>query len=84
MNKDYEKAIEAHKMAATFEQFRATSLYNLACAYALTGQTTQAIDALTASKEAGLDIAQAAASDSDLDSLRKDRRFIMLVTGGTL
>ena len=75
---DYEKAIEAHKKSATFDQTRGIALYNLACAYALTGHTDEALEALQASREAGRDIS-AARSDSDLDSLRDDPRFVELL-----
>jgi Flp pilus assembly protein TadD len=81
---DYENAIEAHRKAATFEQIKGIALYNLACAYALTSETDKAIEALAASKKAGFDVADAAASDPDLDSLRDDPRFVMLITGGSL
>jgi Flp pilus assembly protein TadD len=78
---DYEKAIEAHKKAATFDQTRGIALYNLACAYALTGHTDEALKALEASREAGFDIG-AARSDSDLESLRDHPRFEALLDGG--
>ncbi|MHC4447710.1 MAG: TPR end-of-group domain-containing protein [Planctomycetota bacterium] len=71
---DYEKAIEAHRKSATFDQTRGISLYNLACAYALTGQPDEALKALKESREAGFDITSAR-SDSDLGSLRDDPRF---------
>ena len=75
MRGDYEKAIEAHRRSATFEQIKGISLYNLACAYALTGRTDEAVDALKASREAGFDFSSAIRTDSDLDSLRDDPRF---------
>jgi Flp pilus assembly protein TadD len=71
---DYEQAIEAHKKSATFDQTRGIALYNLACAYALTGRADEALEALAASREAGFDISSAR-SDSDLDSLRDDPRL---------
>jgi tetratricopeptide (TPR) repeat protein len=71
---DYEKAIEAHRKAATFDQIRGVALYNLACACALTGRSDEALEALQASREAGYDISSAH-GDSDLDSLRDDPRF---------
>jgi tetratricopeptide (TPR) repeat protein len=72
---DYEKAIEADKRSATFDQTRGVALYNLACAYALTGRTDEALEALQASREAGYDFAHGMRTDSDLDSLRDDPRF---------
>ncbi len=82
MRGDYEKAIEAHRRSATFEQTRGISLYNLACAYALTGQTDEALDALRASREAGFDLSSAIRTDSDLDSLREDSRFKAFLNDG--
>ncbi len=79
MSGDYEKAIKAHQKAATFEPIKGVALYNLACAYALTGRTEAAVTALEASREAGFDIAEPMQSDSDLDSLRDDARFKKLL-----
>ncbi len=76
---DYEKAIKAHQKAAKFEPIKGIALYNLACAYALTGRTEAALTALEASREAGFDIAEPMQSDSDLDSLRDDARFERLL-----
>ena len=78
MSGDYEAAIAAHKESARFDQTRGVALYNLACAYALTGRPDQALDALKKSSEAGFDI-EPAGSDSDLESLREDQRFIALI-----
>ncbi len=79
MSGDYEKAIKAHQKAATFEPIKGIALYNLACAYALTGRTEAALTALEASRETGFDIAEPMQSDSDLDSLRNDARFEKLL-----
>ncbi len=79
MNGDYEQAITAHKESARFDQIRGIALYNLACAYALTGRPDEALEALKQSSEAGFDI-EPAGSDSDLDSLRDDQRFIALIS----
>ena len=79
MSGDYEKAIKAHQKAATFERIEGVALYNLACAYALTGRTEAALTALEASREAGFNIAEPMQSDSDLDSLRDDARFEKLL-----
>lgn len=79
MSGDYEQAIAAHKESARFDQIRGIALYNLACAYALTGRPDEALEALKKSSEAGFDI-EPAGSDSDLDSLRDDQRFIALIS----
>ena len=52
-----------------------TTLYNLACAEARSGNTDKAFDRLFAAIDAGFDGADHMKSDSDLDSLRKDARF---------
>jgi Flp pilus assembly protein TadD len=78
---DYEKAIEADRKAASFDQTRGIALYNLACAYALTGRPDEALEALAGSRAAGFDISQGR-SDSDLASLRDDPRFEQLMSGG--
>lgn len=75
MDGDYQRAIEAHRKAATFESIKGVALYNLACAYALTGQTDEALKALKASGDAGFDLTDPMRSDSDLDNLRDDVRF---------
>ena len=79
MSGDYEQAIAAHKESARFDQTRGIALYNLACAYALTGRPDEALDALKESSEAGFDL-EPAGSDSDLESLREDQRFIALIS----
>ena len=75
MSGAHKEAIAAHKQAAEFEQIRPISLYNLGCAYALTGRPDEAIDALQASYDAGFDVAGSMEDDSDLDSLRDNKRF---------
>ena len=79
MGGDYEKAVEAHRKAATFEPTRGISFYNLGCAYALLGKKGEALEALRAAHEAGFDLADPIGSDSDLDNLRDDPRFEKLV-----
>ena len=55
------------------------SLYNLACAYALTGHTEEAIEALAASWKAGFDLLEPMQSDSDLDSIQGEAAFKKLI-----
>jgi Flp pilus assembly protein TadD len=71
-------AINAHRKAATFEQFTGIALFNLGCAHALLGEPDEAFEALEASYEAGFDIGQRLYSDSDLASLQDDERFATL------
>ena len=52
-----------------------TTLYNLACAEARSGNVDKAFERLFAAIDAGFDSADHMKSDSDLDSLRNDARF---------
>ena len=52
-----------------------TTLYNLACAEARSGNTDKAFDRLFAAIDAGFDGAGHMKHDPDLDTLRKDARF---------
>lgn len=79
MSGAYEAAIPLHKKAATFDDVRGISLYNLGCAHAMLGQTDDAISALQASANAGFDVAGFARNDTDLDSLREDARFVAML-----
>jgi tetratricopeptide (TPR) repeat protein len=82
---NYVAAIEAHKRAAEFQQFKGISLYNLGCAYAITGKPDLAFKALEGSHEAGFDLEDYLKTDADLESLRKDPRLNLLqikVEGG--
>ena len=75
MSGEYEAAIEMHRQAAEFPQYEGIATYNLACAYALTGKTDDAMAALGRAHDAGFDVAGYAPSDSDFASLHDDRRF---------
>ena len=74
-----EQAIEVHKKAATFNEYRGIALYNLACACSLIGRLDEAMEALHASHQASFDLASNIAGDSDLDNLRDDPRFMELM-----
>jgi beta-lactamase regulating signal transducer with metallopeptidase domain/tetratricopeptide (TPR) repeat protein len=52
-----------------------TTLYNLACAEARSGNTDKAFERLFAAIDAGFDGADHMKRDTDLDSLRRDARF---------
>lgn len=51
------------------------TLYNLACSYALMGESDRAVECLQRANLRGMSIAEWAENDSDLDSLRSDPRF---------
>lgn len=71
-------AINAHRKAATFEEYTGIALYNLGCAFALLGESDEAFEALQAALEAGFDVSGNMGSDPDLKSLRDDERFDLL------
>jgi transcriptional regulator GlxA family with amidase domain len=65
---NYEKAV-------SLGQADSTTLYNLACSYALTQRPDQAIDALTRSLDAGFRNRELLRTDTDLDSIRSHPKF---------
>ncbi|MFG0260263.1 MAG: TPR end-of-group domain-containing protein [Phycisphaerales bacterium JB041] len=79
MHGDFTEAIPAHRHAASFPQFTGIALYNLGCAFARTGRPDEAFEALKKSHEAGFDLKRYLSTDTDLDSLRKDDRFDVLL-----
>jgi beta-lactamase regulating signal transducer with metallopeptidase domain/tetratricopeptide (TPR) repeat protein len=54
---------------------KSTTLYNLACAEARSGNTDKAFERLNAAIDAGFDSPSKIRHDSDLDSLHQDARF---------
>jgi len=75
----YIEAIEAfsHSIGLGFRQ--ATSMYNVACGYALLNDKDNALFWLNRSLAAGFDRADLLKDDSDLDPLRSDPRFKEIV-----
>lgn len=71
----YEEAIKAHQKAAEFPRAKVTALYNLGCAYALTGKKEKAFAALDEAVAAGFSNADNARRDADLESLHGDARW---------
>lgn len=69
------KAIKAHELAIELGHDVPTSTYNLACAYALRGETDKAISLLSKSVREGFSDTRTLKRDSDMDSLREDARF---------
>ncbi len=55
------------------------TLYNVACGYALVGESEQALDCLERASIRGMAIADWAENDSDLASLRNEPRFRQLI-----
>lgn len=75
----YPEAVAANAEAAKGEAQRPTALYNLSCAYALTGQHEKAIEAAAKAVEAGFRTRYYYESDEDLASVRDDPRFQALL-----
>ncbi len=55
------------------------SAYNVACGYALTGKSTEAIDWLEISIKAGYNDWDHIREDSDFESIRKERRYLRIL-----
>ena len=70
-----EEAVDSFGKALERGYRKPTTLYNLACAEARSGNTDKAFDRLFQSIDAGFDGADHMRDDSDLDSIRKDPRF---------
>lgn len=77
--KQYADASKAFVQAAKGEKQRSTALYNLSCAYALSGEKEKAIEAATQAFEAGFKTKFFYQSDEDLASVREDPRFQALL-----
>lgn len=80
---DLDRAIKIHQKAAEFEQFATMATYNLACAYALKGQTDDAFESLQKAILLGFDDAAQLKADTDWEKLRNDRRFERLLKNMT-
>ncbi len=73
------EAIPIHQQAAQFPRFRVVALYNLACAFALEGETDQAFEALRQSIDAGWRDARHMKRDRDLISLQNNPEFTTII-----
>ncbi|HWO00475.1 MAG TPA: tetratricopeptide repeat protein [Blastocatellia bacterium] len=71
----YVEAIEAFSHSIKLNHRQATSMYNVACGFALLSDKDNALFWLERSLEAGFDQTNLLRSDSDLDSLRSDPQF---------
>lgn len=72
---DLDNAILQHKKAARMPQVAGPASYNLGCAYALKGETSDAFEALGAAIDLGVRDINQFKNDPDLASLRKDERW---------
>jgi len=57
-----------------------TGRYNLACAYALSGERERALEWLAEGLRLQPDLAEFSKTDSDLDSIRNDPRYLAMLT----
>lgn len=76
--KQYDKAIPAYRTAESIGHNPA-AMYNLACAFALTGAADSSFAWLGRAADAGYSQPDALTSDEDLASIRGDARFAALV-----
>jgi tetratricopeptide (TPR) repeat protein len=74
--KEYEAAVAAYERSAQLGFHRGTSLYNVACSYALAGESSKAIDALELAIRSGLQNRERLIrEDTDFDSIRDTEAF---------
>lgn len=76
---DIDNAIMAHKKATKMPAVAGNAFYNLGCAYALKGETSDAFEALEAAIEMGIRDTDQYKEDPDLASLKKDDRWKPMV-----
>ncbi len=79
MDGQLDEAIKAHLKASEFEATKGVALYNLGCAYSLKKDKDKAFDYLEKAVAAGFDDVSYYETDTDLDSLRKDARFVRVM-----
>ncbi len=77
----YNAAGNAYENAAEAGYRRPMALYNAACSYALDGQRLRAIGAIEAAISAGFRDVGLLSRDSDLESIRSDPRFVLMMRG---
>ena len=78
--KEYAKAIAKYEEILKAEPKDPMALYNVACAYALTGNRTNALERLRKSVEEGFVSFAHIERDPDLDSLRQEEAYKALFT----
>jgi len=75
---DYQTAHQAFRRSIELGYRRDTSTYNIACAYALEGNTNAAFEYLNKARALGFDLRSHMGGDDDLDSLHDDPRWAAL------
>ncbi|HEV7472694.1 MAG TPA: tetratricopeptide repeat protein [Pyrinomonadaceae bacterium] len=76
----YPEAIEAFKCAADLGHRRGTAMYNIACGYSLLNDKENAFDWLARALSNDFSSTDLLFRDSDLDPLRSDPRFKLIVS----
>ncbi|PWT90955.1 MAG: hypothetical protein C5B54_06255 [Acidobacteria bacterium] len=74
-HKDYKRAILTLTLASEIKENAPGVWYNMACAYARSGNKKKAIEALNRSVDSGWKDANQMATDPDLESIRKEPDF---------
>ncbi len=77
--KEYEKAVALYETVLDSIKDDARQLYNAACTYSLAGKRQRAIDILKLTIEAGWDDYDHIARDTDLDNIREEEQYKVLV-----
>ena len=72
---EHARAIQSFERAIQLGFRTPTSMYNVACGYAMMGRRDEAFEWLNKSVAAGFEISNYVNGDRDLDSLRSDARF---------
>jgi beta-lactamase regulating signal transducer with metallopeptidase domain/Flp pilus assembly protein TadD len=73
--RDFNTGIDAFQRAIQLDHRVGTSLYNIACGYALRGDRDLAFSYLEKARDAGFDLENYLRHDDDLDSLHDDPRW---------
>lgn len=79
--RDFNSAIAAYDRTLALGYRVGTSSYNMACAYALQGNTNAAFDWLKRASDAKFDLEEYLGHDEDLESLHDDPRWDELTAG---
>ena len=75
----YKEAIEAFKQAIRINPDYADAHYNLACSYSLLGSVNKALESLGKAIDLGYNDIKHLENDSDLDGLRDEAGYEMLI-----
>lgn len=77
--KKFDDAIAKFKEAAKYDRYQQKSIYNIGCIWALRGEYEKAFDFLNQSVDLHFADIDQFENDSDLDSLREDKRYEELI-----